>query len=256
MENHQLEQPALVRSTPRHVAIIMDGNGRWAVERNLPRLAGHRAGARAVREVVRRCGELGVQVLTLYAFSVENWARPAAEVEHLMALLEHFLKTEIHELAENQVRCRAIGDLQGLPEAVLRQLERAGRATADNRGLELVLALNYSGRRELAHAVAAMVELAKQHPLPTGAALEREIAQHLYAPDLPDPDLLIRTSGELRLSNFMLWQLAYTEIYVTPVYWPDFGRAHLDQAFAAYARRERRFGGLKGAPPFPSARAC
>jgi len=232
---------------PRHVAIIMDGNGRWAVERNLPRFEGHRAGARSVREVVRRCGELGVEVLTLYAFSVENWARPAAEVGHLMSLLEHFLRTEIDELQANNVRCRAIGDLAGLPAAVRRQLELACRATADNRGLQLVLALNYSGRRELAQAVASMVESAKQRPLPTGAALEREIARHLYAPDLPDPDLLIRTSGELRLSNFMLWQLAYTEIYVTPVYWPDFGRAQLDQALAAYARRERRFGGLAAA---------
>jgi len=241
---HKVQTPVPDRAMPRHVAIIMDGNGRWAVERHLPRFEGHRAGARAVREVVRRCGELGVEVLTLYAFSVENWARPAAEVGHLMSLLEHFLKTEIDELQANRVRCRAIGDLAGLPAAVRRQLDIASRATAGNRGLELVLALNYSGRRELAHAMAALVEQAKQHPLPTGAALEQEIARHLYAPDLPDPDLLIRTSGELRLSNFMLWQLAYTEIYVTPVYWPDFGRAQLDQALAAYARRERRFGGV------------
>jgi undecaprenyl diphosphate synthase len=250
---HQLKQPVADRVTPRHVAIIMDGNGRWAVERNLPRFEGHRAGARSVREVVRRCGELGVQVLTLYAFSVENWARPAAEVNHLMSLLEYFLKTEIDDLNANQVRCRAIGDLAGLPAAVRRQLDHASRVTADNSGLELVLALNYSGRRELAHAVASLVEETKQRPLPTGAALEQEIARHLYAPDLPDPDLLIRTSGELRLSNFMLWQLAYTEIYVTPVYWPDFGRAQLDQALAAYARRERRFGGLVAADERASA---
>jgi undecaprenyl diphosphate synthase len=229
---------------PGYVAIIMDGNGRWAKSRSLARVEGHRAGVDSVREVVRACAEAGVQVLTLYAFSIENWQRPTDEVDGLMALLEHFLKSEILELHAQDVRLRAIGDLDGLPATVGRRLEMARQMTAQNQGLELVLALNYSGRRELAHAVQGLMETAKLGALPSGPALEEEIRRHLYAPDLPDPDLLIRTSGEQRLSNFMLWQLAYTEIYVTSVLWPDFRREHLQEALQAYARRERRFGGI------------
>jgi undecaprenyl diphosphate synthase len=184
-----------------------------------------------------------VEVLTLYTFSTENWRRPREEVDGLMRLLHFFLATEVEDLHANGVRLRIIGDVEALPSTVKTALTSACRATETNRRLQLFLALNYSGRRELAQAFAKLVQAAP-HPLPEGEALEQAIAGHLYAPDVPDPDLLIRTSGELRLSNFMLWQLAYTEIYVTPVLWPDFRREHLREALHAYAARERRFGAI------------
>ena len=234
-------------AAPRHVAIIMDGNGRWAARNRLPRLAGHRAGIESVRDVVRACGEAGVSFLTLYAFSTENWRRPRGEVSGLMELLRHFLRAEVDELNANRVRLRTIGDVDLLPAAVRRELDLAQQATRRNRGLTLVLALNYSGRREIARAAEQLVADARAGRVGRRFDAGRELPRRFYAPDLPDPDLLIRTSGEMRLSNFLLWQLAYTELYVTPVYWPEFRRAHLFQAFAAFAKRERRFGGVVSA---------
>ena len=237
-------KPVRVLSPPRHVAIIMDGNGRWARQHKLPRLAGHRAGIESVRAAVRACGELGVSYLTLYAFSTENWKRPRPEVVGLMQLLEHFLRAEVEELNANRVRLRVIGDVEYLPKPVQAELSNAMRATAKNKGLTLVLALNYSGRRELARAVERIAADLKSGRLKTVRDGSAEIARRLYAPDLPDPDLLIRTSGEQRVSNFMLWQIAYTELFVSPVLWPDFRKPHLLQALHEFTRRERRFGGV------------
>lgn len=229
-------------SVPRHVAVIMDGNGRWATSRGLPRERGHEAGADSVREIVRACGELGVEALTLYSFSTENWARPEDEVEALMALLERYLREELNELMEQNVRLSAIGELHRLPTAVQRGLEGVSRLTADNSGLRLILALSYGGRVELRDAVRAIAARVRAGELEPDAIDEATISSHLYTADLPDPDLLIRTSGELRLSNFLLWQVAYSEIYVTDVLWPDFRRDELTAAFEVYSSRVRRFG--------------
>jgi len=223
---------------PRHIAIIMDGNGRWAKKRGWPRLMGHRAGTESVREAVQVCGELGVEVLTLYAFSTENWLRPAAEVSGLMKLLSKTLRLEVPKLNRNNVRLRAIGRLEALPAAVRGDLQKAMAALKDNTGLILNLALNYGGRQEIVDAVRAVVE--------SGAETvdETAIQRHLYTAGLPDPDLLVRTSGEFRISNFLLWQIAYTEIYVTNTFWPDFRRRQLYEAVLNYQNRVRRFGGV------------
>jgi undecaprenyl diphosphate synthase len=223
---------------PKHIAIIMDGNGRWAKQRHLPRVFGHRAGITSVRDIVRACGELHVHVLTLYAFSAENWARPDTEVKALMRLLEEYLQRELPELQKNHVQLRVIGRWQALPAGARAQLEKVIQATAKNKGLILTLALNYGGRQEIVDACnRALQDKAKQLD-------EDTFSKYLNSPDVPDPDLLIRTSGEMRISNFLLWQLAYTEIYITPTPWPEFRRAHLYQAILDYQRRERRFGGL------------
>lgn len=227
---------------PRHVAVIMDGNGRWATQRGLPRVAGHEAGADAVREIVRTCAKRGVQVLTLYSFSTENWARPDDEVHALMALLERYLREELQELMQNEVRLSAIGQLHRLPRAVREGLQAVGRLTEQNRGLRLVLALSYGSRAEIVDAVRALGERVARGELRAEDIDEVQIGAHLYTAGLPDPDLLIRTSGELRLSNFLLWQVAYAELYVTDVLWPDFREANLDLAFASFAARQRRFG--------------
>ncbi|MHB8765944.1 MAG: polyprenyl diphosphate synthase [Deferrisomatales bacterium] len=223
---------------PRHVAVIMDGNGRWATLRRWNRIRGHRAGIESVRAVVRAARSSGVRYLSLYAFSSENWARPAREVEALMALLARFLRAEVPELKRQGVRVRAIGELYRLPGAARAALEWAEAETESCRELDLVLALSYGGRGEIVAAAQALLR--------AGADPDRldeaEFRRHLYAPDLPDPDLLIRTSGELRVSNFLLWQLAYTEIYVTDLLWPDFREAAFAAALGDYARRERRFG--------------
>ncbi len=229
-------------SVPRHVAVIMDGNGRWATSRGLPRERGHEAGADSVREIVRACGEMGVEALTLYSFSTENWARPEDEVEALMALLERYLREELNELMEQNVRLSAIGELHRLPTAVQMGLEGVSRMTADNSGLRLILALSYGGRVELRDAVRAIAARVRAGELEPDAIDEATISSHLYTADLPDPDLLIRTSGELRLSNFLLWQVAYSEIYVTDILWPDFRRDELAAAFEVYSSRVRRFG--------------
>jgi undecaprenyl diphosphate synthase len=229
---------------PRHIAVIMDGNGRWAGLRGLPRVAGHRQGVRAARETVRAAGRLGVGYLTLYAFSSENWARPAAEVSFLMRLLESSVDEELPSLVDNNVRLRTLGELATLDPGVQRSVERAVRATEGNTGLTLLIALNYGGRRELLRAVRTLAEGVARGTLRPEAIEEASIAAELDTAGVPDPDLLIRTSGEYRLSNFLLWQVAYTELLVLPTLWPDFSPRDLYGAVAEYQRRSRRFGGL------------
>jgi undecaprenyl diphosphate synthase len=231
---------------PRHVAVIMDGNGRWAADRGLPRTAGHEAGADAVREVVRACGELGVSYLTLYSFSTENWGRPEDEVDALMALLARYLLEERSELMQNRVRLRGIGQLDRLPPTVRGLLAEAERLTAGNGGLLLTLALSYGSRAEIVEGVRRIAADVQSGALAPADIGEATITSSLYTAGIPDPDLLVRTSGEMRLSNFLLWQLAYAEIYVTDVYWPDFRRPQLEDAIAAYGRRQRRFGKTGG----------
>jgi undecaprenyl diphosphate synthase len=230
------------KNLPRHVAIIMDGNGRWAKQRGLPRIEGHRAGAESVREMVRACGELGIQYLTLYAFSSENWARPKVEVAALMHLLEFYLQQEIPELNKNNVRLAAIGRIHELPQGAQRQLQKGIDALAKNTGLTLVLALSYGGRAEIVDAVRGIAREIKTGQLEVADIDEKCISQHLYTRQIPDPDLLIRTSGELRLSNFLLWQISYAEIYVTDTLWPDFRKDELSKAMEDYGKRQRRFG--------------
>ncbi len=230
------------RGVPRHIAIIMDGNGRWAKARGLERVKGHEAGADTVRRIVRACGERGVEALTLYSFSTENWRRPEFEVNALMALLANYLRNETEELMQNRVRLRGIGELDRLPAHVRTLLDQVTRYTASNDGMWLNLALSYGGRAEIARAARRIAEEVAAGRLRPEQVDEARVAQHLYLADLPDPDLMIRTSGELRLSNFLLWQLAYAEFWVTDVLWPDFTVEHLDRALAAYRRRQRRFG--------------
>jgi undecaprenyl diphosphate synthase len=220
----------------------MDGNGRWATERGLPRTAGHEAGADSVREVVRGCGELEIEALTLYSFSTENWGRPEDEVDTLMALLARYLVDERQELMTNRVRLRGIGELDRLPENVRGLLDEAIELTAANDGLLLTLALSYGSRAEIVDAVRRIAREVAARRLDPESIGPDTVSEHLYTAGTPDPDLLIRTSGEMRLSNFLLWQLAYAEIYVTDVYWPDFRRPELEVALAAYARRQRRYG--------------
>lgn len=227
---------------PRHIAIIMDGNGRWAKRRHLPRIAGHRAGIRAVRHAVEACARLGVPFLTLYAFSAENWKRPHTEIKLLMALLREYLKKEIGELNRQNIRLGVIGRIGELPQAVQADLETTMEKTRSNSGMRLTLALNYGARTELVDAVNDL--LAHDGQNGGGAVDEDTIARHLYTRDLPDPDLLIRTSGEMRLSNFLLWQVAYAEIWVTETLWPDFLQESLFQAIIDFQKRERRYGGL------------
>ena len=227
---------------PRHVAIIMDGNGRWAERRGLPRSAGHRAGVEAVTRTLEAARDAGVEMMTLYAFSTENWKRPAAEVAALMSLLVEFLAVKLPELQRDNVRLRTVGRTAGLPDAARKALLGAVSATADNAAFTLNLALNYGGRAEIADAAARLAADAAAGKILPDKIDEAAFARYLYAPDLPDPDLLIRTSGEMRLSNFLLWELAYTEIYVTDCLWPDFSREELAKALDAYAHRDRRFG--------------
>ena len=227
---------------PRHVAIIMDGNGRWAQGRGLPRVAGHKAGVDAVRTIVRAAGELGIEALTLYAFSTENWLRPKAEVDELMRLLCWALRSEVLELAKSNVRLRTIGRTDALAPDVQDELRRSCDLLKDNTGLTLTLALNYGGRAEIADAVNRVLEA--RGPGSQARVTEEQIDQQLYTAGLPDPDLVIRTSGEMRLSNFLLWQVAYAELYVTPVFWPDFGRDALIEAIRSFQGRGRRFGGV------------
>ncbi|MFC1453257.1 isoprenyl transferase [Verrucomicrobiota bacterium] len=229
-------------NVPRHVAVIMDGNGRWARTRKLPRLKGHEEGARSVRAIIRACRNAGVEYLTLYAFSVENWARPRAEIDGLMRLLRRFIRDNEHELHDNSVRLRVIGRLEDLSGAVRRELERVMAATARYRKGHLILALSYGGRTEIVRAVRRIAEQVKAGRLDPSEIEESTVAGHLYAPDVPDPDLLIRTSGEMRVSNFLLWQISYAEIYVTDVLWPDFREPEFREALDAYAKRSRRYG--------------
>jgi undecaprenyl diphosphate synthase len=230
---------------PSHIAIIMDGNGRWAARRNQPRIAGHRAGAEAVRATVEASARLGISHLTLYAFSTENWKRPRLEVEALMGLLREFLRKEVRSLKANNIRFQTIGRDQGLEGVVSREIERARRETAANTGMVLTVALNYSGRSEIVEACRTIVSEYLTAGRDPSEITENDIDRHLYTKDLPDPDLLVRTSGEMRVSNFLLWQIAYSEIYVTDVLWPDFRRANLFEAIIEYQKRERRYGDVK-----------
>ena len=234
---------------PKHIAIIMDGNGRWAGQRRLPRVAGHKAGIGPVRSTVETCARLGVKVLTLYAFSVENWKRPRAEVETLWRLLRYYLRQELPDLQKNNIRLQAIGRIDGLPPQVRRELESVVEATAANRGLLVNLAINYGGRAEIVDAINSIIEMARLNRRFDTLKLDEElISSSLYTADCPDPDLLIRTSGEMRISNFLLWQIAYAELYVTETLWPDFTRTDLLRAVLEYQKRDRRYGGLSGGP--------
>lgn len=235
---------------PAHIAIIMDGNGRWAGRRRLPRVAGHRAGIGPVRSSVETCARLGLKVLTLYAFSVENWKRPRHEVETLWRLLRYYLRQELPELQKNDIRLQAIGRLDALPLQVQRELESAVEATSANRGLLVNLAINYGGRAEIVDAINSILDMARLEGSLDSLRIDEDlIATSLYTADCPDPDLLIRTSGEMRISNFLLWQIAYSELYVTETLWPDFTRAELLQAVLEYQKRDRRYGGLSSGHP-------
>jgi len=243
------EEETLIRMLDRkrlpvHLAVIMDGNGRWAEKRGLPRAAGHRAGAENLREVVRFCAELGIKYVTAYAFSTENWKRPRAEVDQLMALLVEYLYKELDEMDRQGVCLRAIGSPNELPPDARQALAAALECTRGNSRIIVNLALNYGGRRELVEAIRRLGAEIKAGRLEPGEIDEDTVQSYLYTAGIPDPDLLIRPAGEYRLSNFMLWQLAYTEFLMTPVLWPDFGRAHLAQALLEFQRRERRYGGL------------
>jgi undecaprenyl diphosphate synthase len=240
---------------PAHVAIIMDGNGRWARKRGLPRIAGHAAARTSVRDVVTASAELGLEELTLYTFSMENWRRPRSEVSALMHLLDQTLVEQVAEMDENNIRLNAIGRLDRLPKYARSRLDRTIQALSKNDGLRLNLALSYGGRAEIVDAVGKIVELARRGEVSADDVDDELIQSFLYEPDLPDPDLLIRTSGEMRVSNFLLWQIAYTEIYVTDVLWPDFRRKHLVEALSDYAGRERRFGKLSRTSSGGSARS-
>jgi undecaprenyl diphosphate synthase len=222
----------------------MDGNGRWAKQRHLPRVEGHRQGVESVRTIVRTAGEVGIKYLTLYAFSVENWNRPKDEVDTLMTYLARYLKNEIGELNRNNVRLEAIGQIYRLPEFVQEQLQKTKAALVRNNGLTLILALSYGGRTELVEAIRCIAGKIKQGTIDPAEINEKLVAQHLYTCHWPDPDLLIRTSGEMRISNFLLWQISYSELVVMPTLWPDFRKLQLFEALEEYARRHRRFGGV------------
>ena len=229
---------------PRHVAIIMDGNGRWARSRGLPRAEGHRRGVEALRQTVRAAGELGIGVLTIFSFSSENWGRPAAEVRDLMGLLRRFIRHDLTELHASNVRVRIIGERDDLDRDILKLLDEAESLTRLNSGLVLVVAFNYGARQEIARAARRIARGVAAGAVRPEQVTAEMFAQHLDAPDVPDPDLIIRTSGEQRLSNFLLWQAAYSELVFVPVHWPDFDRTVLENALAEYRGRERRFGGL------------
>jgi undecaprenyl diphosphate synthase len=223
---------------PGHIGIIMDGNGRWAKKRGFPRVFGHRAAIKTVRQVVEECSRLGLKALTLYAFSTENWARPSTEIKVLMGLLRVYLRKELPNLAKNNIRFRTIGDISGLPEQVREELVDVTEKTSRNTGLTLVIALNYGGRQEIVRAVNRILKSGLKK------VSEKDIQDNLDTANLPDPDLLIRTSGELRISNFLLWQIAYTELYFTKVLWPDFSIKDLHEAINSFKQRSRRFGGI------------
>jgi undecaprenyl diphosphate synthase len=229
---------------PKHVAIIMDGNGRWARKRHLPRIAGHRAGAHSIRELVRLAGELGIEALTLYAFSTENWKRPLQEIHLLMRLLKQYLKSEVKELLRNNVRLQTIGNRQDLPPEIQKELKKAVQATAHCTGLTLVLALSYSGRADITGAVKRIVGQVKKGQIKPESITEKIITNALSTSHLPEVDLLIRTSGEMRISNFLLWELAYSEIYITQTLWPDFKTKDFIAALKDFQGRQRRFGGV------------
>ncbi len=230
--------------TPRHVAIIMDGTGRWAAARGLPRVEGHRRGVEALRRTIRAAGEIGVEVITIFSFSAENWSRPASEISELMGLLRRFVRNDLAELHKSNVRVRIVGEREGLDADIGRLLAEAEELTRNNTGLSLVVAFNYGAQQEIARAARRIAEQVERGALKSSDVTVDTVGQFLDAPDLPAPDLIIRTSGEQRLSNFLLWQSAYSELVFVPTYWPDFDRAALEAAIREYQQRERRFGGL------------
>lgn len=240
-EEDQLVRKIDFSKLPRHVAVIMDGNGRWAKKRSLPRVEGHRAGAESVREVVETCARLGIKYITLYAFSKENWKRPRREVATLWRLLEEYLKKQDKVLLENRFRLKVIGQRNGIPVSVQKELNRVEELTKDNDRITIVLALNYGGRTEIVDSIKKVL---KERDFDVESFNEEKFSKYLYTAEIPDPDLLIRTSGEQRVSNFLLWQIAYSEIWITPEYWPDFRKKHLLQAVVDYQKRERRFGDI------------
>ncbi|OKH21696.1 di-trans,poly-cis-decaprenylcistransferase [Hydrococcus rivularis NIES-593] len=227
---------------PGHVAVIMDGNGRWAKQRGLPRIMGHQRGVDTLKDLLRCCRDWGVPALTAYAFSTENWGRPLEEVEFLMTLFERVLRKELKEMMEENVRIRFVGNLESLPPSLQAEIERSMEETKDNLGIQFTVATNYGGRQEIVQACRAIAAKVRQGAIEPEEIDEALVERHLYTCGLPSPDLLIRTSGEMRISNFLLWQMAYAEIYVTPTLWPDFDRAQFHQALSAYQQRERRFG--------------
>jgi undecaprenyl diphosphate synthase len=241
-ESRVLENLDLTR-LPRHIAVIMDGNGRWAQKRHLPRVAGHRAGTQSARTTIETCARLHVEALTLYAFSVENWRRPKTEIEFLMQLLREYLRKEMPLIQKNNIRMRFLGRPDELPAGVQKDTREAMEETTRNTGMILSIALNYGGRAEIVDAMNAILAESNGHGH-RQPVTEEQIARHLYTADLPDPDLLIRTSGEMRVSNFLLWQIAYAEIFVTDTLWPDFNRARLLEALLDFQKRERRYGGI------------
>jgi undecaprenyl diphosphate synthase len=246
-EANLLEKLDLTR-LPRHVAVIMDGNGRWAQKRHLPRIAGHRSGTQSARTTIETCARLKIEALTLYAFSVENWRRPKTEIDFLMALLREYLRKEMPLLQKNNIRMRFLGRIDELPAGVQDDVRDAMEKTAGNKGMVLCVALNYGGRAEIVDAMNAILSERNGH----GAShkiTEEQLSRHLYTDGLPDPDLLIRTSGEMRVSNFLLWQIAYAEIFVTETLWPDFNRARLLEALLEFQKRERRYGGIREGEP-------
>lgn len=238
----QIDEIKRKGNLPRHIAIIMDGNGRWAKKRGLPRVAGHKAGIQSVRRAVELCGEIGVEYLTLYTFSTENWRRPRAEVSALMTLLVQTLNNEIEELNKQNVRLLTMGEIDLLPEKARDSFLEGIRKTKDNTGLSLNVALSYGSREEMVQAVRAIAEKVQQGKISPESIDQATISRHLYTADMPDPDLMIRTSGEFRISNFLLWQIAYTEIRIFKTFWPDFNKKHLLEAIEDYQNRERRFG--------------
>ncbi|MCB0335517.1 MAG: isoprenyl transferase [Bdellovibrionales bacterium] len=231
-----------VAELPKHIAVIMDGNGRWAQSRGLPRIQGHRAGAKTVQNIVEHVRRLGIRYLTLFAFSTENWQRPRDEISGLMKIFEVYLKSELNKMLEQDVRLRVIGNLDVLPSGVAKLISEAQERTVQNSSLDFILAISYGGRAEIIQACQQLAEQVKAGTLETNAIDDRTFSQCLYAPDVPDPDLLIRTSGEFRVSNFLLWQIAYSEIIVSDVAWPDFSKEHLYQALREYSTRQRRYG--------------
>ncbi len=233
---------------PRHVAVIMDGNGRWAQKRHLPRIAGHRSGTQSARTTIETCARLKIEALTLYAFSVENWRRPKTEIDFLMALLREYLRKEMPLIQKNEIRMRFLGRLDELPAAVQKDAREAMEKTAGNKGMVLCVALNYGGRAEIVDAMNAILSERNGHAA-SSKVTEEQLSRHLYTDGLPDPDLLIRTSGEMRVSNFLLWQIAYAEIFVTETLWPDFNRARLLEALLEFQKRERRYGGIGEGEP-------
>jgi undecaprenyl diphosphate synthase len=233
---------------PRHVAVIMDGNGRWAQRKHLPRVAGHRVGTQTARTTIETCARLKIEALTLYAFSVENWRRPKTETDFLMQLLREYLRTEMPLIQRNDIRMRFLGRSRELPAGVQQDMRNAEEKTANNGGMVLCLALNYGGRAELVDAANGVLEQRAAQGT-NGPITEEELSRHLYTAGLPDPDLMIRTSGEMRVSNFLLWQIAYAEIFVTETLWPDFNRARLLEAFVEFQKRERRYGGIREGGP-------